>query len=243
MNEASPAYVFIVACEDERHLQVCRTIMRRCLERIDWLADHLTDESWILEKVTDAVRRFREQFPKRFGSPLHGRGEGPDARMVRAQLLLWHARGWPFEAGVIARDIDRQPARRQAAADVLTSVRKAVSLTKPILLAHPDPEVEAWFLAGFEPRDAQEHARLEAERRRLGFDPTQRPHQLTSGRQHDDRDAKRVLDALTQGQTSRVLHCLECDLAEWRRRGERTGLAAFVAACEVELPAAFETRE
>lgn len=69
-------------------------------------------------------------------------------------------------------------------------------------LALPDPEMEAWKIAVFEPESTDEEARLAALRRDLGFDPTQQPERLLAVAEQDasgapiPRNAKNVFHAL-----------------------------------------------
>lgn len=237
-------YYFAIAGEDDAHFVVVRAIMKRCLVAAhDWIDDLLVDGCWVREALTTAVKRVKELFPRGFGSPLHGKFDGlPDSRMVRAQLFLWHDGGWPFDIGVIARDIDRDPRRRDGAKAALDHARERGRLKRTILLAHPVPEIEAWLVAAFEPRDATERQRLESEVRRLGFDPTAEPERLTSKNEHEPKDAKRVWRTLSADDPTRRDVCLAVAFDAWKRRGAACGLAAFVDACETTLPRAVTSR-
>jgi hypothetical protein len=66
----------------------------------------------------------------------------------------------------------------------------------PVITAAPHPESEAWVIAGAAPRSHEERTVHEGERQRLGFDPVTHPGQLSSNRETDKRDAKRVCEAL-----------------------------------------------
>lgn len=78
---------------------------------------------------------------------------------------------------------------------------------------------------GFGAADEAERSRMASERQRLGFDPTQRPHELGRGK----RDAKLILRALVATSHEREHRCLtEPDLEMLRHRGEGCGLTAFL---------------
>ncbi|WP_148590850.1 hypothetical protein [Aquisphaera giovannonii] len=91
-------------------------------------------------------------------------------------------------------------------------------------------ERESWVVSGFDPRNEDETARLEAERQRLGFDPRLRSHELTACK--DDRaprSPKRVLHELCSRDWDRERICwYETRLDALRIRGRENGLAAFL---------------
>ena len=96
----------------------------------------------------------------------------------------------------------------------------------PIVVATPDPEIEAWIVSGFTPRDQDEQARLEHVRRDLSFDPTLQSHLLTSHPNNAAADAKRVLSRLCRYDREREDACLERDIL--RDRGHLNGAHAFL---------------
>jgi len=240
MNDPEPAYRFVVAGEDGGHFEACSTLATRCLVEVcDWLDGNLGPGCWESQPLSKASAKAREQFSKRpgsFGSPLHGRwGRAPDARLVLAQLYLWQYSGWSFDGAVIARDVDQQPERRQGAASALDEMRNRGALRKPVVLAYADPEIEAWYVAGFEPKSAADTVRFADALLQLSFNPSETPHRLTSKRQTDLKDAKRVLDLLCDGDRGRVAACLQQPLDLLSGRGVETGLAQFIADCKTIL--------
>ncbi len=79
------------------------------------------------------------------------------------------------------------------------------------------------------PRNAEEAARLEAERQRLSFHPVREAHQLTAREHGAKKDAKVALEALTLGDGERVRACLEeTSLSVLDERGGKTGLSAYL---------------
>ena len=93
---------------------------------------------------------------------------------------------------LLIRDCDDQPERRRGLAQASTrEPGHAWPFHVVIGLAHP--KREAWVLAGFEPRDPDEHARLTTLRSELGHDPCTSSDQLTARTPGSKRDAKRVV--------------------------------------------------
>lgn len=232
MNE--PVKHLHVAGEDRAHFELTKAIVtRRLEERVEWLQGLLDETCWSFEQITAAWTRAAELFPQKIGSILQGHFDGvpggPDALLVRAQLLVWHKSRWPFDAAVIARDTDGQPSRREGARQALADVERRVGLQRPIVFAHPDPEAEAWFVAGFQPESEKERQLLADERTRLGYDPTRAPQRLTSKRQSDSADAKPVCSTLTGGSAERRSRCCsDLPLAAWTERAAEAGLADFL---------------
>ncbi|WP_438026590.1 hypothetical protein [Sorangium sp. So ce233] len=104
-----------------------------------------------------------------------------------------------------------------------------------IVLAYPDPEIEAWHIAGFEPATRVEQERAEAQQKRLKFSPMEQPERLKSTVAGTDADTKKVLAALTADDPDRKADCLEVSIEDLRKRGARCGLAAFLEAVEMEI--------
>jgi hypothetical protein len=96
----------------------------------------------------------------------------------------------------------------------------------PIVVAAPDPEIEAWIVSGFVPGNEDERARLELVRRDLSFDPTLQSHLLTSHPNDAVTDAKRVLSRLCEDDCDREDACLEHGILH--ERGEDNGARAFL---------------
>ncbi|HZI08695.1 MAG TPA: hypothetical protein VEZ71_32055, partial [Archangium sp.] len=98
-----------------------------------------------------------------------------------------------------------------------------------VVIGLAEPKRECWVLAGFDPRNEDEAARLEAERHRLSFHPVRDAHQLTARKHGAKKDAKVALDALTQGDEERECACLEeTALAVLEERGGKTGLTEYL---------------
>jgi hypothetical protein len=131
-------------------------------------------------------------------------------------------------------DLDGWRSSLEAARAEFCSAGNEPSFRVVIGVAHP--EREAWILAGFEPRTIDEVSRLERLRAELGFSPCERGELLTSARETQKRDAKRVLAHLTGGDQDRGRRCLqEAALDTLRARGEAIGLRAFLTELQERL--------
>lgn len=99
----------------------------------------------------------------------------------------------------------------------------------PDHLRLPGPAREAWVLAGFNPCDDTERARLDELRRELSFSPIEHAHRLRDKNDGALRDIKRVLRVLTGGIPDREERCwTEPPLTSLRARGVDSGLTAFL---------------
>jgi hypothetical protein len=229
-RRASGAYALVVVCEAEADRRTATALADRVLcEEIDWievesldglrtwrgLEEGSTHLAWKSLKARTLGAGFRGHF-------LHGHFLGepgaPDALAARKALFL-AAQTRPA-AVVLVRDSDGQHER-------LRGLEQARGLPWefPVLIAFAHPERESWVLAGFEPCSAAEASVLERLKRDLGFDPRMEADRLRAG----DRDAKRVLAALTGGDFDRESACwAECGLDLLRQRGGMTGLTSYL---------------
>jgi hypothetical protein len=168
------------------------------------------------------------------GLPLHGDGHNTRKALV---LLTFHTET-PVDAIVIFRDGDDQHDDRREA---ILRVRDATPFEVPVVVGIANPMSECWVLHGFEPCDADEKERYDAEFERVGFDPRMRAHDLTDTNEGDARSPKRVLWALAQRDHARERACLvDTTQHVLRSRGEKTGLVAFLDELDERLPKAFQ---
>lgn len=182
--------------------------------------------------TTATLWRRVKDLAQQHGVRAHGRFDAsrrpPDAQAGRRALLLVEK----LRCGdvvVLVRDADDQPERYTG----LDLARKESASKDRVVIGVASPEREAWLLAGFVPNNANEQQTLDAERQRLGFDPTLYPERL-GGR--GKRDAKVALENVTSGRHDRERICIEeTPLATLRLRGEGSGLAAFLAEVEQRL--------
>ena len=180
-----------------------------------------------LDRYTDelGVRSVRGHF--------NGQPGGAGAAMARKAFLIAHAlrkraSSEPIDVVVVIWDSDQQRDARRAGVTAARDVARAWNLFQ-IVCGFPDPEREAWVLAGFWPRDDGERQRLDKLHRDLGFSPVLDAHRLRDPNDSAPRNIKHVLGVLTGGDPERERRCwTEPSLRELRARGIATGLAMFL---------------
>ena len=174
----------------------------------------------------------------------NGRSAKAGARMldtivrIRRELLRRDGGDHGSDALVVVWDMDKQGDGRRAGL-AQAGGDSVLPLDVTLVLGCPDPNREAWILAGFVPRD-DELGQLEAARRELGFYPNERPHELPASDETALRNTKRVLhEALGVTTWEREQECLRIadDIAFQRlsARGSAAGLQAFLSAIEEKL--------
>ena len=163
----------------------------------------------------------------------NGRAGGAGASMARKAFLIARALrkqlpDAPIDAVVLVWDIDQQRDERSAG---VAAARDEAQPWAPfqIVCGFPDPEREAWVLAGFDPCDDTERSRLDELHRELGFSPILDAHRLRDKAAGNPRNIKRVISVLTGHDPEREARCwTEPSLATLRARGTASGLAAFL---------------
>jgi hypothetical protein len=197
-------------------------------EHREWIRDDAGRAFFDVHHVYEYARKRSVRLP-------HNRFEG---RPAAPGFLM------AFTAFLVARD----EAKRSGAVDAVIVVwdadnkgddrREGLRQAREIALQAggfrfivgcPDREREAWVLAGFEPEHKTEQARLDEERRELGFCPCAEAHRLQDNDDKAKRSPKRALAALTAGDHAREERCwTEAPLDLLRARGGGSGLAAFL---------------
>ena len=145
-----------------------------------------------------------------------------------ARALSKKAPAKPINAVVVLWDADQQRGERP---EGVAAARDEARRWAPfqIVCGFPDPEREAWVLAGFDPCNDTERQRLDELRRDLGFSPVDHAVRLRDKNAGSLRDIKRVLRVLTGADRAREEQCWsEPPLATLRTRGAATGLAGFL---------------
>lgn len=236
---------FIVLCE----AQADATIACSLADRV--LCEDEQSPEWLEPAILDALRRWvgfdpNESFTTwsslpdiannlALRIPRSLRRESPDQRnqydypVARKAILLTIAlqKKRPSIRGLLLiRDMDQQEKERK---DSLIKARDdAQPPTLTVVLGMASPKREAWVLNGFRYQSDEERDRLKAEKDKLKFDPCLEVHRL-NGRRGEDRDIKRVLAVLTDGNPDRERDCWEqTPLPALRRNGPHTGLAAYL---------------
>jgi len=237
MSEVS--YDFGIVCEARADRDTACGLADRVL---------LEEVSWLDAETLDSCRRWRGASPgadflkwtsvreecqraglKGIFGKFGDKSGQPDAFMARLALLLL-ARSEPLpEAVLLVRDSDGDARRREGLEQARDFKINDNAWPFAVLIGVAEPKRECWVLAGFEPRNEDETARLEAEKQRLSFHPVREAHQLTAREHGAKKDAKVALEALTQGDMERQRACLEeITLAVLEERGSKTGLTAYL---------------
>ncbi|MFO7562971.1 MAG: hypothetical protein R6X02_10045 [Enhygromyxa sp.] len=192
-------------------------------EAADWIADGDPDHyrTWLVIHWKN-VKTLCEEHGVVVQGGFGGEPAAPDARAARRALVLLAKLGLP-DAAVLLRDADNQPQR-------LVGLRQGRECSRHldasrIAVGMATPTREAWHLAGFVPQTADETARLEQQRQRLGLDPACEPQRL---QRKGERDIKAVLAELTGDDVQREQACLDSPLEHLRERGAACGLSEFL---------------
>lgn len=208
-------------------------------ESIDWLdKDLIVDQRVWVEFATSGVRLKWTEISRlalEVGITAMGHFDGepglPDAANARRAILLLQNEYPDLKAILLIRDRDNHPDRRGGLEQARRQKYKnAANEEIPIVVGLAVVEREAWVISGFDPQDAEETARLDAEQQSLGFNPCERSHDLTAC--EDDmakRSPKRVLKVLSGDDRDRERRCwTETPLDRLRERGGENGLAAYL---------------
>jgi hypothetical protein len=237
-----------LACEDQGHfLAVTCLVDAALLARYDWLEGILEDcrswrglskdERWYKFDPADAydLRPFTSG-GRRIAPLGHIGGQPlkPEAAMGRKVLLMFCHREPRPDVVILARDMDGYRDRLAG----LKQVRDGLPWPFRVAIALAEPEIEAWHVCGFVPRDDEERGQLRELKEELSFDPTVEPHRLTSRPNDAPTDAKRVLSRLCQEDEEREIACL-ADHELLRGRGTKNGLTTFLDDVDRHIVPAF----
>lgn len=230
------------AREDSAHDVLVKTLARRvAVEAFHWLDLETIDCQWdwsgpnpeLEPKLSGKV--FGADGKRiRFHGHINGEPLAPEAGMYRVNLTAFKLRKPRPSLVIIAHDGDRRSEDRRRGFE---QVIKGLEWPFEVILAMPEPESEAWFICGFEPRDSVEAAALEQLAASLSFDPRTSPGRLTAKRDDVPTSAKRVIDHLTGYDVDRRNACLDHPLDDLVERGQgEVGLARFIADLRTHLP-------
>jgi len=226
---------FVVVCEAHADFEMAATLVDRTLcEYVDLMEP----------QVIDSYRQYKgirpespfltwgesSEVAKKLGRRAHGHFQGKpgdlDAIAGRKAILVVLDQFPDVKSIFLIRDSDGLTARKaglnQARAEV-----KATNFVVVIGVAHC--KREAWVLAGFDPRDEEEHRLIDELRQELGFHPCEQNHQLHATHDGDKRSAKRVLAILVRGDRDREAACWrETPLHSLHQRGTENDLVHFL---------------
>lgn len=176
------------------------------------------------------VRQVRGHFNGRPGEP--GSAMARKAFLI-AEALSRHTPDDPIDAVVLVWDTDDEQRERPDGVKTARDDARGWA-TFQIVCGFPDPEREAWVLAGFDPCHPAEQQRLDELHRELGFSPVLHAARLRDKASGALRNIKRVLAVLIGDDADREARCwIDPPLATLHERGAATGLSAFL----VELQA------
>ncbi|WP_224363534.1 hypothetical protein [Hyalangium versicolor] len=145
--------------------------------------------------------------------------------MARKALLLFAAMSRRPHAVLLVRDSDGDARRRVG----LEQARDDKPWPFKVVIGVAHPKREAWVLAGFQPQNPEEVARLQALRARLSLDPILKSHELDARKHGAKTDIKRALNELILGEAERERQCInETALDVLEERGDSNGLADFL---------------
>lgn len=179
------------------------------------------------------VRRVRGHFNGRPGEP--GNAMARKAFHI-AEALSRHQPDDPIDAVVLVWDTDDERVERPRGVKAAREEAQGWATFK-IVCGFPDPEREAWVLAGFDPCHPTEQQRLDELHRELGFSPVLHAVRLRDKAPGTARNIKRVLGVLTSDDPDREARCwTEPPLTTLHERGADTGLSAFLAELQAVLP-------
>ena len=247
MAEAS--FSIVVLCEaaaDQR--TVCGIADRVLCQEVDWLEPLVLDSlrSWRGLRTNQPFLLWRDVHTLAEEANIHthgffdGKPGHPDAFIARRALALLTIGGdEPIDAVLLIRDSDKQFDRLEG----LTQARDQASGLGPIVIGVARTMRECWVLAGFCETNEEERSRLEALRQELGFNPCLHAEELTAAKEQDKRSAKRVLNALTEGDLARQEACwMSTPLDQLETRGSATGLPEFIREIRERLVPLFTGR-
>jgi len=226
---------FVVVCEAHADFEMAAALADRTLcESVDWIEP----------QVIDSYRRYKGIRPespfltwaesstvaKKLGRRAHGHFQGKlgdlDAIAGRKAILVVLDCVPEVKTIFLIRDSDGLTARKTGLNQARTEV-KATDFVVVIGVAHC--KREAWVLAGFDPRDEEEHRLIGELRQELGFHPCEQNHQLHAIHDDDKRSAKRVLTLLIRGDRDREASCWrETPLHSLHLRGTENDLLNFL---------------
>lgn len=257
-----------IACEDQAHRALATSLADRVVlkeaerlhaadwvyeESLTWLRffcglhedDHLPEHLrfYALSNASDDAKRLGERVsiggrPIKLRGHIGGESLKPEAGLWRRLFILFSVEQPPPSVLIIVRDTDGIPARLDGL-DQALALMKELELPLPIVVAAPNQDAEAWFVAGFVPEDSAEEQRLRALKEMLSWSPPDEPHKLTAHPNTATTDAKRVLRILVWNQNESRPPSLDelpglCDrtlrdLDLLERRGTECGLNKFVS--------------
>lgn len=228
---------------------VCALADRLLLEEgPSWIEDHLLpvirnwsglEEGSTFTKWMSIDDLFR-QFPRlRFRRRSSEQKKKPYYATARKAIILTALlRNQTPDALILMCDLDSQKERR----DGLLQAREDEQTHLTTIIATPNPKREAWVLNGFVCKNERERKDLDSICRQINFDPCLEAERLRYASQtsRSERDPKKILARLTDGESSREEKCwTETPLSILRERGSETLLNSDLDEIRAHLLALF----
>ena len=226
---------FAVVHEAGPDFEIATQLADRVLcEAIDWMDEDLIvhQRAWLNESTNGqrltwtAIKHLALEANITVEGHFDGVPALADAKAARRAIVYLRQEFPELDAIVLIRDQDDQPDRRGG----LEQARNQDHGNLEIVVGLAIVERECWVLAGYDPGNEAESARLEAKRQSFGFDPREKSHELTACK--DDaakRSPKRVLRSLSEGNGERERRCwFDTPLPTLRLRGLDNGLADYL---------------
>ncbi len=208
-----------------------------------WQADGFGNDFIDIHHLNKYTERLRERGMRvrQVRGHFNGRPGDAGSAMARKAFLIAEALSRrklhdPINGVVLVLDTDDEQVERPRGVNAARDEALRWELFQ-IICGFPDPEREAWVLAGFDPRHPDEQQRLDELHRELGFSPVLHAVRLRDKTHGAPRNIKRVLGALTGDDVHREARCwIEPPLATLHERGVATGLSAFLDELRATLP-------
>ena len=233
MPEAAKSIIVICEAPADRRT-ACELADRVLCQTIDWFSPELLKafRCWRGLRSSDEFLAWKDipRLVQVANVRIHGHFDnGPgalEAKMARNALaLVMKEAEQSIDGVVLLRDSDNKWDRNQG----FRQARSETSLKVPVVIGVAHAKRECWVLAGFRAQDETEKQRLDVLKHKLGFDPTQRAHELTATEKGAKRNAKEVLEILVGGSFVREAGCwAETELDILAARGKGSGLADFL---------------
>jgi hypothetical protein len=201
-------------------------------DALDWGGDPEGRSFFDIHKLSHYARQLGIRVPQGHFNGDPGAAGALMARTFFHVVRKFLQRGEKIDAVLFIWDMDdRGNDRRKGLHQARDEARKFMPFG--IVLGCPDPMKEAWVLAGFEPANDAERSELAQLRQELGFNPCEEAHRLDAKQEQAKRNPKRVLHALTGGDSERESLCwTSAPLGHLMARGKFNGLAEFLGEVE-----------
>lgn len=237
----------VLFCESSADAEMAKTLVDRVLREHgpSWVGELMeSDPVHVREWSNDHARRdffdvhaldkYLQHYKVR---PLQGHFDGKKgaagAQMARNIFSIVRAMENAardpvrHDAVCIVWDMDAQSKERRNGLEQARTEATTWASFK-IVYGCPDPEQEAWILAGFEPETDEEREGFEKLRRELRFCPVRNAQLADATSDGAKKNPKRILSELIGDHHERRLRCLSSPLDTLRQTGAQSGLCAFL---------------